>query len=260
MDLDAVRRSAVAAAYQGGAVLRGLWGRVVQVRHKGLADLVTEADTGSERAVLAVIRAAFPSHAVLAEESGALAGDPDCTWIIDPLDGTTNFTHGLPYFGVSIAFAWQQEVVLGIVLDPLGGDLYLAQRGRGATCNGRRLGVSTTRQVAQSLLVTGFAYDFRSNAVPVWARFNRCLMAAQGVRRLGAASLDLCRVACGQFDGYWEENLKPWDTAAGMLIAREAGAVVSDFAGRPFTVEQREILATNGAIHSAMLDLLALEA
>ncbi len=259
MNLEAIKQTAIAAGYQGGAVLRHLFGRVVNVRHKGIADLVTEADTGSENAIIANIRAAFPCDAFLAEESGRLAGDPDRTWIIDPLDGTTNFAHGLPYFAVSIAFAAYREIVLGIVLDPMGGNLFLAEKGRGATCNGRPLQVSATRQVEQSLLVTGFAYDFRESSAPVTARFNRCLMAAQGVRRLGAAALDLCRVACGQFDGFWEEKLKPWDTAAGMLIAREAGAHVTDFANRPYSPEQPHILATNGAIHAEMLGLLAPE-
>jgi len=259
MDFDAIRQTAIAAAHQGGAVLRHLFGRVTDVRHKGVADLVTEADTGSEKAIIATIRGVFPSHAILAEESGSIAGDPDRVWIIDPLDGTTNFTHGLPFFAVSIAFAASGQIVVGIVLDPIGGALYLAQKERGATCNGRTLQVSRTDQVSQSLLVTGFAYDFRENGARVSARFDRCLLAAQGVRRLGAASLDLCRVACGQFDGFWEEKLKPWDTAAGMLIARESGAQVTDFANHPYEPEQPSILATNGVIHSEMLGLLNLE-
>jgi myo-inositol-1(or 4)-monophosphatase len=256
MNRDAIRQTALAAAHRGGEVLRRLHGQVSASHKSHSSDLVTEADIGSERAIIATLRAAFPDHGIWAEESGRSAGQDDALWIIDPLDGTTNFAHGLELFCISIACAIRQEVVLGVVLAPLTGELYLAERGRGATLNGRRLQVSAAAQPSESLLVTGFAYNFRDQPAAVLARFNRCLLAAQGVRRLGSAALDLCRVARGQFDAFWEENLKPWDTAAGMLIVREAGGAVTDFSNRPYTPHMAELLASNGRVHAQMLTLL----
>lgn len=259
MDFDHVRRVGVAAAFEGGGILRSCLGNLSSIGKKGAIDLVTEADVGSEKQIIQTIRSRFPDHAILAEESGANPGVPDCQWIIDPLDGTTNFAHQLPIFAVSIAFSFRGEVTVGIVLNPVSGELFTAVRGRGAELNGRPIRVSETKHVSESLLVTGFPYNFEEILESVIGRFRSCLRASRGVRRLGAAALDLCFVACGRFDGFWEENLKPWDTAAGMLIASEAGAEVTDFKGKAFAIDDREILATNGSIHRELMSLLALK-
>jgi myo-inositol-1(or 4)-monophosphatase len=256
MDLNAIRRVAVGAAYRGGRVLREHFGNPHSVAKKGPIDLVTEADTGSEAAVLSVIQANFPAHSILAEESGRRRGDPDRRWIIDPLDGTTNYAHHVPVFSVSIAFEHKGRTAAGVVLNPITEELFAATAGGGATLNGRPIRVSGTPAVADALLVTGFPYTFKENWDRIGPRFDRCLHAAQGVRRYGSAALDLCFVACGRFDGYWEENLHPWDTAAGALILREAGGRTTDFSDAPHVPDAPEILATNGAIHPEMITLL----
>jgi len=259
MDLDYVKRIGIAAAYEGGRVLNDHLGKLVQIHKKGRIDLVTEADIGSEECIKTTIKKAFPDHSILAEESGMQAGQADCRWIIDPLDGTTNYAHQLGLFAVSIAFALNDEIIIGVVLNPLSGELFVAAQGQGATLNGRPIGVSDTSTVDESLLVTGFPYAHQTIIDQLMARFKNCLKGSQGVRRLGSAALDLCFVACGRFEGFWEQELKPWDTAAGQLIAREAGATVTNFSGSDFTIEQKEILATNGQIHAAMLALLEIE-
>lgn len=256
MDLNDIRRVAVGAAYRGGEVLRSRLGNITSVSKKGPIDLVTEADTGSETAILSAIRNHFPTHSILAEESGQRDGDPHHQWIVDPLDGTTNFAHQIPVFSVSIAFALAGRPAVGVVLNPVSRELFTAVRGAGAFRNGRRIGVSETPAVSESLLVTGFPYNFKDHWGRIGRRFARCLHASQGVRRYGSAALDLCFVACGRFDGFWEEHLHPWDTAAGELIVREAGGRVTDFSDVPYAVDRPEILATNGAIHPEMINLL----
>ncbi len=261
MDLENVRRVGIAAAVAGCGVLRSSLGNLssIDIEKKGAIDLVTAADIGSEKEIVQTIRSRFPDHAVLAEESGAASGDPDCRWIIDPLDGTTNFAHGLPIFAVSIAFSHHGKVKAGVVLNPVSGELFTAVKGKGAELNGRPIRVSASLRVSESLLVTGFPYNFDEIFDAVMRRFQSCLRAARGVRRLGSAALDLCYVACGRFDGFWEENLRPWDTAAGMLIVTEAGGRVTDFKGKSFAVDDREILATNGGIHQELMSLLELK-
>ncbi len=256
MDIEYIRRVGIAAAFKGGSVLRHFLGNISRIDKKGSIDLVTEADTGSEKVIIETIRERFPDHSVLAEESGQSRGNDRYRWIIDPLDGTTNFAHGLSQFAVSIAFALEGEMVAGVVLNPVSGELFSAVKDKGAQLNGRPIRVSDTESVSESLVVTGFPYNFKEMSAPLMVRFANCLHAAQGVRRLGSAALDLCFVACGRFDGFWEQNLKPWDTAAGMLIAKEAGARVTDFASHPFDIDRKEILATNGRIHKEMLCLL----
>ncbi|MDZ7597140.1 MAG: inositol monophosphatase family protein [Desulfobacterales bacterium] len=253
MDLDHIKRIAIAAAYKGGEALRSRFGSVTDIRKKGAIDLVTEADTASERVIIQTLRHAFPDHAIMAEESGETAGDRDFLWVIDPLDGTTNFAHQVGLFAVSIAFAHQGRLVAGIVFNPLSGELFSAVDGQGASLNGRPIRVSPVATLGDSLLVTGFPYNFAESLPLLMTRFARCLKASQGVRRLGAAALDLCYVASGRFEAFWEENLKPWDTAAGVVIAREAGGTVTDFSNRPFTPEKPEILASNGWVHQAMI-------
>ena len=259
MDIEHAKRVAIAAAYGGAQVLRDRFGNISHIDKKGAFNLLTEADTGSEKKIITTIREAFPDHAFLAEESGASEGTGEHRWLIDPLDGTTNFVHQLPVFAISIALTIGPEIVLGLVLNPMDGELFSAIYGRGAELNGKPIKVSSTKFVRESLLVTGFPYNFSEVAESIMSRFTACQNASQGVRRLGSAALDLCYVACGRIDGFWEQNLNPWDTAAGAVIATEAGAVITDFSNRPFTVDQNEILVTNGKIHQEMLSLLELK-
>jgi myo-inositol-1(or 4)-monophosphatase len=258
MDLGHVKRVGIAAAYQGAEVLRAHFGKGVTIKKKGVIDLVTEADTGSEERIIQTIRSQFPDHSILAEESGVNTGDEEHLWLIDPLDGTTNYAHRIPLYAVSIAFALNGRIKVGIVLNPVSGELFTATAGKGAHLNGKPIRVSTTASVEDSLLVTGFPYNVRDILPAVAARFTNCLGLSQGIRRLGSAALDLCYVACGRFEGYWEQSLKPWDAAAGVLIAQEAGAVVTDFANNPYTIDQPQILATNGHIHDHLIKLLEL--
>jgi myo-inositol-1(or 4)-monophosphatase len=256
MDIENIRRIGLAATWEGAKILRKYFGKLTGVNKKGAIDLVTEADLESEKAIINIIQTAFPEHSVLAEESGLNQGNAENQWIIDPLDGTTNFAHELGIYAVSIAFSYMDEISLGFVLNPISGELFTAEKGNGAKLNGFPISVSNTQKVSESLLVTGFPYNHPEIIDAIMFRFCRCTKAAQGIRRLGSAALDLCFVACGRFDGFWEQNLKPWDTAAGTLIAEEAGARVTDFSGNPYHINQKEILATNNKIHQEMTGLL----
>lgn len=259
MFLESEKKVAIAAAYKAAEILRMKLGRLKKISKKGSNDLVTEADAESEKAIIDTIRAVFPSHGILAEESGSDIGSADCCWIIDPLDGTTNFAHELGLFSISIAYSEGKELVFGIVLSPMTDELFIATRDRGAFLNGRPIRVSDVKTVSESLLVTGFPYNIEQVFNPMMKRFSNCLKVAQGVRRLGSAALDMCYVACGRFDAFWEQNLKPWDTAAGVVIAGEAGSIITDFSDRAFTLDKMEILASNANIHQEMLSLLDLK-
>jgi myo-inositol-1(or 4)-monophosphatase len=259
MDFKQIKNVGMEAAHRGAEVLLKKLGRISEINKKSAIDLVTDADLESEKAIIETIRSAFPDHAILAEESGLSQGESTCQWIIDPLDGTTNFTHSLGLFAVSIACAVDKEIICGIVFNPVTKELFSAVKGTGANLNGSPIHVSGTDDIAESLLVTGFPYNVREVLDQIMARMARCLAVSQGVRRLGSAALDLCYVACGRFDGFWEQNLKPWDTAAGLLIAKEAGARVTDFTNKAYSIEAQELLATNGKIHHQMLDLISPE-
>jgi len=260
MALERAKRIGVAAAYKAAEIQLSKVGRLRQVRKKGAKDLVTEADAESERVIIDTIRRAFPEHDILAEESGRASGaDARCCWIVDPLDGTTNFAHELGLFSISIAYRENNRTLMGVVLSPMTDELFVAVRGEGAFLNGRAIRVSEVKTVSESLLVTGFPYDLETVFEAMMERFAGCLKVAQGVRRLGSAALDLCYVACGRFEAFWEQNLKPWDTAAGAVIAAEAGAVVTDFSNTAFAPDMPEILASNGKIHQEMLSILALK-
>ncbi|MEJ2168106.1 MAG: inositol monophosphatase family protein [Desulfobacterales bacterium] len=256
MDLEPCRQVAIAAAYKAARILQARFGNISRVRKKDAVEIVTEADTESEKEIVTTIRARFPEHALLGEESGLKEGNTEYRWIIDPLDGTINYAHRIPIFSISIALTYREELVLGIVLNPMDGELYTAVRGQGSKLNGRPIQVSSTPAISESLLITGFPYNIREVFEPVMNRYGNCLKTSQAVRRLGSAALDLCYVACGRFEGFWEQCLKPWDTAAGALIAAEAGAKVTTFANKPYTLDDQEILATNGHIHDAMIELL----
>jgi len=251
------RSVAVEAVLSAGQLLRERLGRVGEIRFKGAVNLVTEADVASERLILERIRSAFPEHAVLSEEVGASEGATGSRylWVVDPLDGTTNFAHGYPQFAVSIAFVIDGVTELGVVYQPVTDELFLAQRGAGAFRNGHRIRVSDEDTLLMALLATGFPYDLerRKHALRHFAQFTTL---ARAIRRDGSAGLDLCAVAAGRFDGFWEPDLAPWDTAAGALIVREAGGTVTDYTGSPLTLESVSCVASNGKLHQAMLDVL----
>jgi myo-inositol-1(or 4)-monophosphatase len=223
---------------------------------KGQANLVTIADKKSEELIIGGILSRYPSHSILAEESGVTQPGASVQWIIDPVDGTTNFAHGYPFYCVSIAVEENGEVICGVVYDPVRDEMFTAAAGEGAYCNGERIQVSTADQLSKSLLITGFPYNFRERIDTIIEQFRSFLVASQAVRRGGSAALDLCYVAAGRLDGFWELNLQAWDTAAGQLILKEAGGRVTDFKGGPFSIYEKEILASNGRIHEEMLAVL----
>jgi myo-inositol-1(or 4)-monophosphatase len=249
-DLETLARGA-------GEILRAGAGRRSKVYRKGEIDLVTDADRQSEAYLMGEIRRRFPEHGMVAEESGGAPGSPCCTWYLDPLDGTVNYAHGVPLFAVSIGYAEEGRMVLGVVYNPVHEEMYTAERRRGAWLNGEPIHISGAQELDQSLLVTGFPYDIRTNPennLDLYVRFSLCSM---GVRRLGSAALDLCYLAAGRLDGFWEIRLKPWDLAAGGLIAEEAGAVVTALDGRPdYMHEPISVLAAPPPIHAQMLAVI----
>jgi myo-inositol-1(or 4)-monophosphatase len=255
---DGARELAVQTAREAGAILRDHLGKV-SVEFKGTVDLVTDADRASETLIAERISSAFPDHRMVGEEG--IARDPGSgddaifTWIVDPLDGTTNFAHGYPHFAVSIALAFDRTVLLGVVYDPMRDELFLAERGAGATLNGRPLHVSAIDDLIRALLATGFSYDLseRAEQLEIW---NELQGISQGIRRDGAAALNLCYVGAGRLDGFWEQPLQPWDMAAGSLVVEEAGGVVTSYDGGPFNVLGKGVIAGNAPIHRAMMDAI----
>lgn len=256
--MAATLQTAGKAALKAGGIIRDLYGKPHRIRHKGEIDLVTEADVVAEEAILSMLADERPGEAVLAEESQAAYSEIPSgpAWIIDPLDGTTNFAHGFPWFCVSIAYSEAGKTLAGAIYCPMADELFLACQGGGAWLNGSRVRVSTGAALRESLLATGFPYDIQQEADRVMAAFTALVTKAQDIRRAGAAALDLAYVACGRLDGFWEMKLKPWDTAAGQLLVQEAGGLVSTFSGRPFSPFMKEVLASNGAIHAELVALL----
>ncbi|MBI3014895.1 MAG: inositol monophosphatase [Candidatus Tectomicrobia bacterium] len=243
-------------ALKAGKLLKEYWVRGVEVEYKGEINLVTEADRASEALILSEIRRRFPDHSIVAEESAPKQVPGEFCWYVDPLDGTTNFAHKLPYFSVSIGVRRGQEMVAGVIYDPILEELFCAARGEGATCNDRLIRVSPQKNLGESLLVTGFNYTIRQDSGQVFEHFRNFTMVAQGVRRVGSAALDLCYVACGRYEGFWERDLSPWDTAAGTLLVEEAGGRVTQFGGEPFDLYGAEVLASNSLIHETMTEVL----
>lgn len=251
-----MKEIALHAARAAGQVLMSKLGMALVVDHKGEVDLVTDADRAAEKIIVDVLRGTFPRHDILAEEADYGAAGSSYRWIVDPLDGTTNFAHGLPWFAVSIALAIDGAIVLGVVYQPYSNELFVAEKGKGATLNGTPIHVSRIAALDGALVATGFPYDRKQSAVNNLDHFSHFQQAAQACRRAGAASLDLANTAAGRIDGYWEMKLKPWDMAAGMLLVEEAGGRVSDFDGAPFDLYGQECLASNGLLHQSMQDIL----
>jgi len=252
-DVIAVARE---AALKAGKILRENIGGTRQITYKGDINLVTEMDMRSEREVVGTLRAAFPQHGIVAEEETDIRSDSGFTWIIDPLDGTTNYAHGYPCFSVSIALEQEGTIVAGVVYDPMREELFSAQKGQGAFLNEKKISVSVTDTLMKSLLATGFPYDRKVSEKNNMNYFHDILMSSQEVRRDGSAALDLCSVASGRFDGFWELKLKPWDVAAGSLIVTEAGGMVTDLFGEKFDLYAEEILASNGRVHQQIVKIL----
>ena len=252
--LDVATESVLAA----GAVLKERWGKFNNVQEKGRqGDLVTEADKLAEAAVLKVLNRHLPEHQILAEESGALGNaNSEYLWAIDPLDGTTNYAHGLPLVATSVGLMIDGVPSVGAVYNPFSDELFRAATGLGATCNRLPIKVSSTEELGKSLLITGFAYDRRETTDNNYAEFCHMTHLTQGVRRLGCASMDLAGVACGRLDGYWERGIQPWDMAAGIVILREAGGKITAYDGSPLDISSGRILATNSLIHDSLSQAL----
>jgi len=250
------RRVAVDAARAAGLLLTRELAGVRRIAYKGSpTNLVTEMDAQCEALIVERLRSTFAGDAILSEEAGGMAGRSGRRWIVDPLDGTTNYAHGLPIFAVSIALEIDRRVVLGIVYDPTRDELFVAERGQGATLNDGPLAVSGTATLDESLLATGFPYNIRESRANL-AEFTAFTLRSRAVRRLGSAVLYCAWVAAGRFDGYWEQTTGPWDVAAGSLLIEEAGGRVTDLVGKPLDLDKPSIVASNGKIHAAMLDVL----
>lgn len=255
-DNGKILKVAIEAAKEAGEHMLENIGKLKEVsRKRGFNDLVTNVDKASEKIIMDKIREVFPDHSILAEESGEHDAKGDVKWVIDPLDGTTNYAHTFPSFCVSIGVIIGDSVKVGVVYDPTRDELFSCQEGRGASLNGNPIKVSSVPSVQESLVATGFGYDVNDKLANV-EYFKTMLIKAQAVRRPGSAALDLCYVACGRLDGFWELGLSPWDTAAGQFLVKEAGGLVTTMEGGPFDIYMKGIVATNGIIHKEMLDLL----
>ena len=249
---------AIQTAREAGNILLEKFGKITTVTKKGDINLVTEADLASEKLIIERIKTYHPRHSILAEESGeavVIGGEGNWKWIIDPLDGTTNYAHGYPCFCVTLALEHDGEIVVGVTFDPTRNELFAAEKGSGASLNGKPISVSAETKLSESLIVTGFPYNFKE--VPQFERsLKEFLLKSRGVRRDGSAAIDMAYVACGRFDGFWEEGLHPWDVAAGKLLIEEAGGSVTYYDGSPFSVYAPPICASNGGIHPEMLEVL----
>lgn len=246
------------AASAAGALIRENWDRPRTIEYKGAIDLVTSVDREAERQILEILQREFPDHGFLSEEAPAVeARSKEYRWIVDPLDGTTNFAHGYPHLSVSVALQQNGRTILGLVYDPLRNECFRAVAGQGAFLNDAPIRISPVEQLDKALLATGFPYDRRQHADKYLAFFRAFLTRTQGIRRAGSAALDLCYVASGRIDGFWELKLKPWDVAAGALIVAEAGGKVTDFSGNPLSIFADEALASNGLVHREMTQIIA---
>jgi myo-inositol-1(or 4)-monophosphatase len=251
-----IKAVAVGIAREAGEFLRDRLASAHRIDYKGEIDLVTEVDRICEEMITTKIDHLFPEHDILGEEFTHTSKGSDFRWIIDPLDGTTNYAHGYPVFCVSIALQKLHDIIMGVIYHPMLDEIFVTERGQGAFLNGRKIAVSDTPTLAKSLLATGFPYDVQESSVNNLNHFNAMILKTRGIRRAGSAALDLAYVAAGRFDGFWEIKLKPWDTAAGWLMVEEAGGAVTDMRGEAYHLESPVIVASNGVIHEEMVDIL----
>lgn len=244
-------------AKQAGDIVREGFGKNFQIEFKsGENNLVTEIDKKSEQTIIQFIKNKYPSHGILAEEQGELRTNSEYLWVIDPLDGTTNFAHGLPIFSVSIGLQKKNKTIAGVVYDVMRNIIYSAEAGGGSFANGTRINVSRRNEIQQSMLVTGFPYNVKENPEKAFERFEVMTKNSRAVRRLGSAAIDFCYVAEGVFEGFWEVHLHPWDICAGKLLVEEAGGVVTDFNGSEIDIHSKRILASNKLVHQLIIELL----
>ena len=257
LDLEKAMEFAKSVAYSAGKIQKDKYEMLgMEVRRKGIINLVTEVDVECEKHITEAISAKFPDHAIMAEEGTDIKSGNGYVWYIDPLDGTTNYAHGYPFFGPSIGLVLEGEPVAGAVYDPMRDEMFSGFKGGGAYLNGKRIKVSAVEDMDDALLGTGFPYDLRTNKDNNIDNFCRVTMRSQAIRRAGAAALDLCYVACGRFEGFWEQWLYPWDMAAGVLFVKEAGGTVTDMKGKGMNLLGKTVCAANPVIHPKLLGLL----
>jgi len=250
------RRLAIGTALKSGLFIKNSVGKISNVHYKGRDNIVTDIDKKAEDIIINEINSAFPDHSVVSEERKPKLGLSPYKWVIDPIDGTTNFAHAFPFFCVSIALEYSGKVILGVVYDPMRKELFYAENGKGAYLNNKRIGISKTKRLSDSFLATGFSYGPKRKDKNI-KNFKNFLTRTMAIRRAGSAALDLCYVACGRFDGFWEMDLHPWDSAAASLIVTEANGLVTKFDGSCFTPYDKEILASNGFVHTQMVKILS---
>ncbi|MDR1123017.1 MAG: inositol monophosphatase [Endomicrobium sp.] len=257
MKFSSYANTALAAAKTGVNVLLSHYNGKLNIEYKGEVDPVTQADKNAQKAIIKIIKDIFPEHGILAEEDGIKETDKDYCWIIDPLDGTVNFVHGLPMFCVSIGLKYKDEIITGVIYAPVMKEIFIAEKNKGSWLNGKRINVSKNQNAIRSLAATGFPYYFRKDSKRVMKNFDNIVHEVQGVRRLGSAALDLAYVACGRFEFFWEEGLKPWDIAAGILIAKEAGGIISDYNGDKSPLFKTTLLVANSlAMHNKIFGII----
>ena len=259
LELKNFLKIAIEAAKEAGRIQRERFGENFKIEHKGEINLVTEVDYQCEKAIIDIIKRDYPEHEILTEEAGSVKTAPNSRykWIIDPLDGTTNYAHSYPCFCASIGLEIDGEIVAGAVYNPMLDELFTSVKGKGAYLNEKRIGVSKIADINKSLLATGFPYDIRDSKENNLNHFCNFAVRAQAIRRPGSAVLDLCYLAAGRFDGFWELKLYPWDMAASSLIVKEAGGMITDFKGGEFSIYKGEMLASNGLIHKEMIEILS---
>lgn len=254
---NSFRKAAIEAALESGRFIKKSVGKIKRVSYKGRDNIVTDVDKAAEAMIIKRILSAFRGHSILSEERKEIRGSSGYKWVIDPLDGTTNFAHAFPFFCVSIALEESGRVILGVVYDPERDELFWAEYTKGAYLNKERIHVTGTDRLSASFLATGFSYGMKRKDRNI-DNFRKLLLRSQAIRRAGSAALDLCYVACGRFDGFWEMDLHPWDSAAGALIVNEAGGTVTRFDNSRYTHYNKDLLATNGLIHTAMVNVISL--
>lgn len=253
--MEKIAQTLEKALLEAGRLVKKAGQKPISVEYKSPVSLVTETDKKAEQIIIETIRRKFPNHSILAEESEP-SGNSNKKWIIDPIDGTTSFAHKVPFSCVSIGYEEDGTMKVGGVWNPFIDELFWAERGKGARLNGKKIKVSNAKHLGESLLATGFPYDRREKTKYYLKFVEEFMLRTHGLRRLGSSALDLCYVACGRFDGYWEFNLQPWDQAAGVLIVQEAGGQLSNFLGKPMSIYERQTLASNGKIHGEMLKII----